>query len=340
MRAMIIERYGKDVALQETEMDKPELGEQDLLVRIHAASINPIDFKIRDGKVKMLLSYKMPLILGNDFSGTVEQVGSKVTKFQPGDKVFGRPRKSRIGTFAEYISVHEEDVAIAPSNISLVESASLPLVGLTTWQAFHEVIQLKAGQKILIHAGAGGVGTFAIQLAKEMGAYVATTASEKGYDLVKSLGADEVINYKEQDFEKVLKGYDAVFDTLGGISLEKSFEVLKPGGKIVSVSAVPNKAFAEENRLGFLKKVIFSIVSSKLTKLEKKHNVHYHFLFMKPSGEQLSRIADLVEKEDILPVIDKVFSFEEAQKAIEYVETGRAKGKVVIKVEPPLIAKD
>lgn len=340
MRAMMIERYGKDVTLQDTEVDKPKLGEQDLLVRIHAASINPIDFKIRDGKVKMLLSYKMPLILGNDFSGTVEQVGSKVTLFQPGDKVFGRPRKSRIGTFAEYISIHEEDVAIAPSNISLVESASLPLVGLTTWQAFHEVIQLKEGQKILIHAGAGGVGTFAIQLAKAMGAYVATTASDKGYDLVKSLGADEIINYKEQDFEKVLNGYDAVFDTLGGVYLEKSFEVLKPGGRIVSVSAVPNKAFAEENNLGFFKKVIFSIVSSKLTKLEKKHNVHYHFLFMKPSGKQLSKIAELVEKEDILPVIDKVFPFEDAQKAIEYVETGRAKGKVVIKVEPPLIAKD
>ncbi|WP_144701849.1 NADP-dependent oxidoreductase [Fictibacillus phosphorivorans] len=340
MKAMIIDRYGEDVALQETKIDIPEIGEQDLLIRIHAASINPIDFKIRDGKVKMLLSFQMPLILGNDFSGTVEQVGSKVTKFQPGDKVFGRPRKSRIGTFAEYISIHEEDVAIAPSNISLIESASLPLVGLTTWQAFHDVLQLKEGQKILIHAGAGGVGTFAIQLAKTMGAYVATTASNRGYDLVKSLGADEIINYKEQDFEKVLKGYDAVFDTLGGTSLEKSFKVLRPGGKIVSVSAVPNKAFAAENNLGFFKKVIFSIVSSKIAKLERKHNVHYHFLFMKPSGEQLSKIADLVEKEVIVPVIDKVFPFKDAQKAIEYVETGRAKGKVIIKVESPLIAKD
>ncbi|MET3729357.1 alcohol dehydrogenase [Fictibacillus halophilus] len=340
MKAMIIDRYGEDVALQETKIDIPEIGEQDLLIRIHAASINPIDFKIRDGKVKMLLSFQMPLILGNDFSGTVEQVGSKVTKFQPGDKVFGRPRKSRIGTFAEYISIHEEDVAIAPSNISLIESASLPLVGLTTWQAFHDVLQLKEGQKILIHAGAGGVGTFAIQLAKTMGAYVATTASDRGYDLVKSLGADEIINYKEQDFEKVLKGYDAVFDTLGGTSLEKSFKVLRPGGKIVSVSAVPNKAFAAENNLGFFKKVIFSIVSSKIAKLERKHNVHYHFLFMKPSGEQLSKIADLVEKEVIVPVIDKVFPFKDAQKAIEYVETGRAKGKVIIKVESPLIAKD
>ncbi|MGD6963470.1 NADP-dependent oxidoreductase [Fictibacillus phosphorivorans] len=339
MKAMTIDRYGKDVALQETEMHKPEMGDQDLLVRIHAASINPIDFKIRDGKVKMLLSYDMPLILGNDFSGTVEQVGSKVSTFQPGDKVYGRPRKDRIGTFAEFISVHEDDVAIAPSNISLIESASLPLVGLTTWQAFHDVIQLKEGQKILIHAGAGGVGTFAIQLAKAMGAFVATTASEKGYDLVKSLGADEIINYKEQAFEKVLKGYDAVFDTLGGTSLEKSFEVLRPGGKIVSVSAVPNKEFAEQNNMGLFKKVIFSIVSRKLTMLEKRHNVRYHFLFMKPSGEQLRRIAHLVEKEDIVPVIDKVFSFDDAQKAIEYVETGRAKGKVIIKVESPLIAK-
>ncbi|HLG26833.1 MAG TPA: NADP-dependent oxidoreductase, partial [Paenisporosarcina sp.] len=183
------------------------------------------------------------------------------------------------------------------------------------------------------HAGAGGVGTFAIQLAKKMGVYVATTASDKGYELVKSLGADEIINYKQQDFEEILKNYDAVFDTLGGEALEKSFTVLKPQGKIVSVSGLPNRKFAIQNNLGLLKTILFSIVSRKMTALEKKHKATYHFLFMKPSGEQLSHIKNLVEEGGIRPIIDQIIPFEDAQKAIKYVETGRAKGKVILKMK-------
>jgi alcohol dehydrogenase len=335
MKAMTIKQYGKTIPLELTDLPIPDMGEQDVLVEIHAASINPIDFKIRDGKVKMLLNYKMPLVLGNDFSGKVIQTGSKVSKFQIGDEVYGRPRKNRIGTFAEYLSVHEEDVALKPENLTFEEAASLPLVGLTTWQAFHEILQLKPDQKILIHAGAGGVGTFAIQLAKEMGAFVATTASEKGFDLVSSLGADRVINYKEEQFEEILNEYDAVFDTLGGDSLNRSFRILKPHGKIVSVSAVPNRRFAVENNLGFIKRLLFSVVSRNISALEKKFNVDYHFLFMKPSGEQLTKIKHLVEKGSIRPVIDRVYSIEEAQEAVQYVEMGRAKGKVVIQVKKP-----
>jgi alcohol dehydrogenase len=335
MKAMTIKQYGKTIPLELTDLPIPGIGEQDVLVEIHAASINPIDFKIRDGKVKMLLNYKMPLVLGNDFSGKVIQTGSKVSKFQIGDEVYGRPRKNRIGTFAEYLSVHEEDVALKPENLTFEEAASLPLVGLTTWQAFHEILQLKPDQKILIHAGAGGVGTFAIQLAKEMGVFVATTASEKGFDLVSSLGADRVINYKEEQFEEILNEYDAVFDTLGGDSLNRSFRILKPHGKIVSVSAVPNRRFAVENNLGFIKRLLFSVVSRNISALEKKFNVDYHFLFMKPSGEQLTKIKHLVEKGSIRPVIDRVYSIEEAQEAVQYVETGRAKGKVVIQVKKP-----
>ncbi|MGM0866815.1 MAG: NADP-dependent oxidoreductase [Bacillota bacterium] len=335
MKAMTIKQYGKTIPLELTDLPIPDMGEQDVLVEIHAASINPIDFKIRDGKVKMLLNYKMPLVLGNDFSGKVIRTGSKVSKFQIGDEVYGRPRKNRIGTFAEYLSVHEEDVALKPENLTFEEAASLPLVGLTTWQAFHEILQLKPDQKILIHAGAGGVGTFAIQLAKEMGAFVATTASEKGFDLVSSLGADRVINYKEEQFEEILNEYDAVFDTLGGDSLNRSFRILKPHGKIVSVSAVPNRRFAVENNFGFIKRLLFSVVSRNISALEKKFNVDYHFLFMKPSGEQLAKIKHLVEKGSIRPVIDRVYSIEEAQEAVQYVETGRAKGKVVIQVKKP-----
>lgn len=333
---MTIKQYGKTIPLELTDLPIPDMGEHDVLVEIHAASINPIDFKIRDGKVKMLLSYKMPLVLGNDFSGKVIQSGSKVSKFQIGDEVYGRPRKNRIGTFTEYLSVHEDDVSLKPENLTFEEAASLPLVGLTSWQAFHEILQLKPDQKILIHAGAGGVGTFAIQLAKEMGVFVATTASEKGFDLVSSLGADRVINYREEKFEEILNEYDAVFDTLGGDVLDRSFRILKPHGKIVSVSAVPNRRFAAENNLGFIKRLLFSVVSRNISALEKKFNVDYHFLFMKPSGEQLEKIKHLVEKGSIRPVIDRVYSLEEAQEAVQYVETDRAKGKVVIQVKKPI----
>jgi alcohol dehydrogenase len=335
LKAMAITNYGKNSPLELTELPTPAVGERDVVVEVHAASINPIDFKIRDGKVKMLLNYKMPLVLGNDFSGKVIETGSKVSMFQVGDEVYGRPRKNRIGTFAEYLSVHEDDISLKPENLTYVEAASLPLVGLTTWQAFHEILELKPNQKILIHAGAGGVGTFAIQLAKEMGAYVATTASEKGYDLVSSLGADRVINYKEDQFEEILNGYDAVFDTLGGDSLKRSFRILKPHGKIVSVSAVPNGRFAVENDLGLVKRFLFSIVSRNISTLEKRFNVDYHFLFMKPSGEQLTKIKHLVEQGSIRPVVDRVYPLEETQEAVEYVETGRAKGKVVVQVKKP-----
>lgn len=331
MKAMVIDRYGK-VPMRLAEIPTPEVGEHEVLAEIHAASINPIDFKIRDGKVKMLLKYKMPLILGNDFSGVVTKVGAKVTHFKMGDEIYGRPRKSKIGTFAEYISVHEDDIALKPKNLSFEEAASIPLVGLTSYQALHDIMQLQKGQKILIQAGAGGVGTFAIQLAKLMGAKVATTASEAGTDLVKSLGADEIINYKTEKFEELLQDYDAVFDTIGGETLEKSFDIVKNGGNIVSVSGVPNARFAKQYGSGLLKTVLFSIASNKLTALEKKHNAQYTFLFMKPSGDQLRKIASFIESGNIKPVIDKVFPFKDAQQAMEYAELGRAKGKIILKM--------
>ncbi|MBV7506768.1 NADP-dependent oxidoreductase [Bacillus sp. sid0103] len=331
MRAMVIDKYGK-VPMRLTEMPTPEIDEYEVLAEIHAASINPVDFKIRDGKVKLLVKYKMPLILGNDFSGVVAKVGAKVTRFKVGDEIYARPRKSKIGTFAEYIAIHEDDIALKPKNLSFEEAASIPLVGLTSYQALTDILQLQKEQKILIQAGAGGVGTFAIQLAKLMGATVATTASEAGANLVKSLGADEIINYKTEKFEEILKNYDAVFDTLGGEILEKSFEVIKRGGKIVSVSGLPNARFGKEYGSGFFKTLLFSAASHKLTELEKKHNVQYTFLFMKPSGEQLRIIANFIETGKIKPIIDRVFPFEDAQKAMEYAESGRAKGKIILKI--------
>ncbi|NIL34283.1 MULTISPECIES: NADP-dependent oxidoreductase [Bacillus cereus group] len=332
MKAMIIDRYGK-VPMRMAEVPTPEINEYEVLAEIHAASINPIDFKIRDGKVKMLLKYEMPLILGNDFSGVITKVGSKVTRFKVGDAIYARPRKNKIGTFAEYIAIHEDDIALKPKNLSFEEAASIPLVGLTSYQALHDIMHLQKGQKILIHAGSGGVGTFAIQLAKIMGATVTTTASEAGSDLVKSLGADQIINYKTEKFEEILKNYDAVFDTIGGTTLEKSFNIIKSGGNIVSVSGMPNARFGKEFGSGFFKTLLFSLASKKLTALEKKHNAQYSFLFMKPSGDQLRTIANYIEAGKIKPVIDRVFPFEDAQKAMEYSESGRAKGKIIVKIK-------
>ncbi|MEH7047314.1 NADP-dependent oxidoreductase [Bacillus thuringiensis] len=332
MKAMIIDRYGK-VPMRMAEVPTPAINEYEVLAEIHAASINPIDFKIRDGKVKMLLKYEMPLILGNDFAGVITKVGSKVTRFKVGDEIYARPRKNKIGTFAEYIAIHEDDIALKPKNLSFEEAASIPLVGLTSYQALHDIMQLQKGQKILIHAGSGGVGTFAIQLAKIMGAIVTTTASEAGANLVTSLGADEIINYKTEKFEDILKNYDAVFDTIGGATLEKSFNIIKRGGNIVSVSGMPNARFGKEFGSGFFKTLLFSLASKKLTALEKKHNAQYSFLFMKPSGDQLRTIANYIEAGQIKPVIDRVFPFEDAQKAMEYSESGRAKGKIIVKIK-------
>ena len=332
MKAMIIDSYGK-VPMCMAEVPTPEINEYEVLAEIHAASINPIDFKIRDGKVKMLLKYEMPLILGNDFAGVITKVGSKVTRFKVGDAIYARPRKNKIGTFAEYIAIHEDDIALKPKNLSFEEAASIPLVGLTSYQALHDIMQLQKGQKILIHAGSGGVGTFAIQLAKIMGATVTTTASEAGANLVTSLGADEIINYKTEKFEDILKNYDAVFDTIGGATLEKSFNIIKSRGNIVSVSGMPNARFGKEFGSGFFKTLLFSLASKKLTALEKKHNAQYSFLFMKPSGDQLRTIANYIEAGKIKPVIDRVFPFEDAQKAMEYSESGRAKGKIIVKIK-------
>lgn len=332
MKAMMIEKYGK-VPLTLAEMPVPTIGDRDVLAEIHAASINPVDSKIRDGKVRMLLKYDMPLILGNDFSGVITQVGSKVTKFKVGDEIYGRATKSRIGTFAEYIAIDESAIALKPQNLSFVEAASIPLVGLTSYQALHDILQLTAGQKVFIPAGSGGVGTFAIQLAKAMNVYVATTASQAGFELVNSLGADQIIDYKTNQFDEILHNFDGVFDTLGGDSLEKAFKVVKSGGQIVSIAGLPNARFGKEYGSGFLKTNLFRIATHKIAKLEQQHHVRYTYLFMKPSGEQLKTIAQFVESGKIIPVIDREYPFEEAQKAMEHSESGRAKGKIVLKIK-------
>ncbi|TMJ34010.1 MAG: NADP-dependent oxidoreductase, partial [Alphaproteobacteria bacterium] len=253
-------------------------------------------------------------------------------RLKPGDEVYARPHQDRIGAFAELIAMNEADVALKPKNLTMEEAASIPLVGLTAWQVLVERARLKKGQKVLIHAGSGGVGTFAIQLAKHLGATVATTTSSVNVDLVKSLGADVVIDYKKQDFEKVLSGYDVVLNSLGTDTLEKSLSVLKPGGQLISISGPPDVAFAKENRSNWFLQQVMRLLSFGISRKARRAGISYSFLFMRANGEQLGPITSLIDSGIIRPVMDRVFPFEATNDALAYIETGRSKGKVVVKV--------
>jgi len=332
MQAFLVDRYGTSGNTRIGEAPVPAVGDGDVLVQVHAASVNPVDFKIRDGELRQILRFRLPLILGNDLAGVVTQVGAGVTRFRPGDAVYGRPDKSRIGAFAGFIAMREQDVARKPANTTMPEAASLPLVGLTAWQALVERARLQPGQTVLIHAGSGGVGTFAIQLAKHLGATVATTTSTANVEMVKRLGADIVVDYKKERFEDVLRNVDVVLDTLGPETVAKSFRVMKPGGTLISISGPPDPAFAREFGLGWPLEQAMRLLSWRTRRQARRRGVSYSFLFMRPDGEQLQWITALVEAGVIQPVIDQVFPFEQVQDALAYVETGRAKGKVVIRL--------
>lgn len=333
MKAFSISRYKKERELQLVDLPEPIVKDDEVLVEIHAASVNQLDSKIKSGEFKLILPYKMPLVLGHDVAGVIIKVGSKVKKFKVGDEIYSRPADFHIGTFADYISINEEYIALKPQNLSMEEAASIPLVGLTAWQALVEKSDVKKGQKVFIQAGSGGVGVFAIQLAKYLGATVATTASEKSFDLLKNLGADIVIDYKTQNFEDALIDYDVVLNSQDDKTLIKSFEVVKPGGKIISISGPPTPVFADEFNLPWYVKLATKFLSGKIRKIAKKQNINYAFLFMTANAKQLTEITKLIESDKIKPVIDKVFPFEKINEAMKYVESGHAKGKVVIKIK-------
>src|SRR5437773_1292457 len=332
MKAFIVDRYGSDDRVRASEVPDPELRDDDVLIEIHAAGVNPLDSKIRDGEFKLLLPYRLPLILGNELAGVVTRVGSRVRRFKPGDEVYARPDKNRIGTFAEFIAVSQDDLAIKPKSLTMEEAASVPLVGLTAWQALIEKAKLKKGQKVLIHAGSGGVGTFAIQLAKDVGATVATTTSTANIDLVRRLGADIVIDYKKDSFEEILRDCDVVLNSLDVETLEKYLRVLKPGGNLISISGPPDPEFARHLGLSRILELVMRLLSFRIRRQAKRHQVNYSFLFMRASGDQLRQIGSLIETGAIRPVLDRIFPFESTKEAMAYVEKGRAKGKVVVKV--------
>jgi len=330
MKALAIRRY--KAPMEVMEMPRPEPGPGELLVRVHAAGVNPLDYKIRDGAVKVLLPFSFPLILGTDLAGDVEAIGPGVTKFTVGDAVYSRLDNDRIGAFAEYAVVRESAAARKPARLDYTQSASLPLVGLTAWQALIEIARLRAGQKVLIHAGSGGVGTFAIQLAKHLGAQVTTTASARNRALVTSLGADVAIDYQTSRFEAVATDQDVVLDTQGGDTLLRSFEAVKPGGVVVTIGGRPDGKFARAWGLGLPLVWLLGFLNRKVDRLAREKPAHFEYLFMRASGEQLERIGALVDQGVIKPVLDKTFPLAAAAEAISYVQSGRAVGKVVIRV--------
>ncbi|CAM3477264.1 NADP-dependent oxidoreductase [Aeromicrobium ponti] len=311
MKAIIIEQYGTAEELKERKVPMPEMKDNQVLVEMHATSINPIDWKLRAGYLKNMLPFEFPIILGWDAAGVITEVGDKVTSFKKGDRVFARPDTTAHGTYAEYVAVDEKLLAKMPENASFEEAASIPLAGLTAWQCLVDFSEIKSGDKVLIHAGAGGVGSLAIQIAKSFGAHVASTASGKNKEFLKSLGVDHFINYREEDFEQVLDHYDIVVDTMGGEIQKKSMNVLKKGGKLVSIVSPP-----DEN-------------------LAKDKDIKAGFLWLEPNGKQLSQLGEMIEKGKLKPLVGHTFPFTEQglKEAHELSESHHAKGKIAIKIK-------
>ncbi|MGM9484579.1 NADP-dependent oxidoreductase [Roseateles sp. NT4] len=332
MKALTFKRYGKSPEIGFAEVPRPTLKPDELLVEVHAASVNPIDNMIPTGLFKAVVKFQLPATLGSDLAGVVAEVGSQVTRFKPGDAVFANIFDQGTGSIAEFAVVPESAAAPKPANLDFVQAASIPMVGLTSWQALRERGNLRAGQKVFIPAGSGGIGTFAIQLAKWLGAKVGTTTSTGNVDLVRSLGADEVVDYRKHEFETVLRGYDMVLGTVRGDAIEKAVGILKPRGKLVSLVGPLDVAFARARRLNFVLTAVFALMSRKIMRMAKKQDVDYAFLFARPDGDQLAQIGSLLETQRIRPVIDRVFPFGQAKEALDYLALGRAKGKVVVQM--------
>ncbi|HEV8198870.1 MAG TPA: NADP-dependent oxidoreductase [Candidatus Polarisedimenticolia bacterium] len=332
MKAFVVQTYGAN-GLRPAQVAEPTVGPRDVLVRVSAASINPLDKMVRNGEFRQLLKYRIPFVLGHDLAGIVTRVGREVRDYKVGDEVYSRPRDLRIGAFADYIAVDVADIALKPQSLTMEDSAALPLVALAAWQALVELAHITPGQKVLIHAGAGGLGSTVIQLARHMGAYVATTANGKDAEKLRGLGAHEVIDYTRTHFSESPPDYDVVLDSLGGDNIAKSLKVLKPGGLAISVVGPPDVAFAVQIGRPLLKPLM-AFLSRKVRAQARHLGVRYAFLFMRAHGAQLKTLAALYDAGALRPVLDRTFPFDETLAAMAYVEQGRAKGKTVVTMAP------
>lgn len=333
MKAYILDRYGDAQNAKISDWPMPSPKAKEILVKVAAVGLNPVDFKTRNGKLKIIQDPPKPFVMGNEFSGEIIECGLGVKKFKIGDKIIARVMKDKMAAFAEYVAIDENIAALAPNSIPLDEAAGLPLAGLTALQALEEELKISPNYELLITAGAGGVGTLAIQIAKALGAIVTTTASIRGKDLAQSLGADEIIDYNSQDISKANRRFDGIFDLVGEETLEKLFAIAKPKTKVVSIAGMPEPLTAKKDLgRGLFLQSIFWLASIKLRKLAKQNNVEYRYLFMRPDGEGLLRLSQMIDQGKLKLIIDRTFEFADIADAIAYLESGRAKGKIIVKM--------
>ncbi|HWN68502.1 MAG TPA: NADP-dependent oxidoreductase [Haliangium sp.] len=326
---MILTGYGSTGTVHIRDMPEPTLGEDELLVDVHAAGINPLDVKIRDGKLRLVRRFPLPAIMGNELSGVVAAVGRAVRGFEVGDAIFARVDKRHLGAFAERACVHQSHAAHKPSRLSMVEAAGVPLAALTAWQAL-DLLGVGAGSRVLVHAGAGGVGSFAVQFAKLRGAWVASTASGRNVALVRDLGADQVIDYTAQRFEDALEPVDRVFDTVGGEVLDRSLRATRRDGLVVSIAGAPEPQAAMMEGMGRFAEALFWLASLGVRRRARRVGVGYRYLFMRPDGQQLAEIGRLIDEDKLRVLMDSVVPFDRALDALAHAETGRARGKIVL----------
>ena len=331
MRAYVLNSYGGPASAALQDAPAPAPGHSDLLVRVRAAGLNPVDFKTRQGLLRPVIGLKLPAVMGNEFAGDVVAIGNGVTQFTVGDKVYARVAKGQMGAFAELALVDAQYAAHMPASLDYAQAAAVPLAALTSLQALRDELSVKPGQRVFISGGAGGVGTFAIQIAKWLGVEIATTASPRGAALVRSLGADTVVDYTTQKFEEVLGEFDAGFDLIGGDTLERMFSIIKQGGKIVSIAGVPEPQMALKDLGGSrLLALAFWVMSMKVRSLARRAGVSYRALFMHPSGADLALLAGLIDGGRLKVTIDRTFPFSQIGDAFAVLESGRAKGKIVV----------
>lgn len=330
MRAAQIQKYSKIIQVELNDVNIPQINNHEVLVKVKAAGVNPLDILNLNGSVRMIANYKLPLTLGNELSGIIEAVGDDVLNFKVGDPVYTRLPLNKIGAFAEYAAVNEDALSIMPENLSFIEAAAVPLTALTTYQALHDVLHAQPNRKLFIPGGTGGFGAMAIPIAKSMGLHVITSGSERGRSRTLSVGADQFINYKAENYANILSDIDYVIDTLGAKEIKAELGILKRQGKLVSLKAGPNYRFAVDNHFPLWKKAVFGLVGARLDSLARKNQNEYRFLFVQANGSQLQEITKLVEKENIKPSIDSTYTFGDINKALIKVSMGHSQGKVIV----------
>ncbi len=329
MKAAVLNKKNEDLEIKDVPM--PEIDEDDVLVKVKYAGVNPLDNMIVREEVKLITPYKYPLVMGNEFSGIVEKTGSSVTDFTEGDRVYARMPLNKIGAFAEYVAINKYAIAKIPDYLKFDEAACVPLTALTAIQAF-ELMNPSKGERIFISGGTGSLGAMAIPIAKDLGLHIITSGSEKNRQRVMDLGVSEFIDYKTQDYSEILSDVDYVLDTLGESELEKEFKILKPGGILVSLKGLPNEEFAKRMELSTVKKLLFKFAGRKFDKLASKKNQKYYFLFVESNGKQLEQVSRIFEEKNINPSIDTVFEFHDVNKSMDKVDKGGSKGKTLIKI--------